>query len=144
MKFLTVFLIILLISIISCKESKIVKTNTAGDTVNVGSKVIDVKNIWVEYNYDQRRGKRLFEQYCSVCHGLQGKGDGFNSYNLFTKPHSFSDSSYMSNLSYDAIDQIISAGGVSNNKSNEMPAYSLTLKKYQIEYIISYIKTLSK
>ncbi|MCH8028240.1 MAG: hypothetical protein IID63_08985, partial [candidate division Zixibacteria bacterium] len=26
--------------------------------------------------------KRLYLHYCSVCHGAEGKGDGFNAYNL--------------------------------------------------------------
>ena len=99
-------------------------------------------SIWAKYNYDQRRGKRLFEHYCSVCHGLKGEGDGFNSYNLISKPHSLADSVYMKNLTKETLNQIISFGGVSNNKSNEMPAYSYTLNKYQIDYLISYINTL--
>jgi len=31
--------------------------------------------------YEQQQGKILYTKYCSVCHGEQGKGDGFNAYN---------------------------------------------------------------
>src|SRR3990167_1619214 len=36
-----------------------------------------------------QRGKTLFEQECSVCHGMEGKGDGTAAYLLFPKPRDF-------------------------------------------------------
>lgn len=32
------------------------------------------------------RGKILYEDYCAVCHGLTGEGDGFNADNLAPRP----------------------------------------------------------
>lgn len=102
---------------------------------------VSEENIWTKYNYDEREGKKLFEHYCSVCHGIGGAGDGFNSYNLDPKPKSLRDNVYMSNLSDSNLQQVISLGGASMNKSALMPAYSHTLSGIEIERIVKYIRT---
>ena len=99
---------------------------------------------WLKYDYDQRRGKQLFEQYCVVCHGKTGEGDGFNSYNLDPRPHSLADSTYMAALSDGTLADVISHGGRGVNKSVLMPAYGETLSQDQIQYLIKYIRTLAR
>ncbi|MFA5805450.1 MAG: cytochrome c [Melioribacteraceae bacterium] len=129
----------------ACKHNPEKKSsNVAADSTNSNSTSIIEENIWTRYNFDQRDGKRLFEHYCSVCHGVGGAGDGFNSYNLNPKPNSFRDSVYMSNLSDPNLQQIITLGGQSMNKSTLMPAYSHTLSEIQIERLIKFIRTLVK
>ena len=92
----------------ACKTNSEKKSaNVAVDSTSSNSSSIVKDNIWTRYNYDQREGKRLFEHYCSVCHGVSGAGDGFNSYNLNPKPNSFRDSVYMSNLSDSNLQQTI-------------------------------------
>lgn len=121
-------------------------TNITADSTNsdsVHSPIIQ-ENIWTRYSYDQREGKRLFEHYCSVCHGVEGAGDGFNSYNLNPKPNSFRDSVYMSNLSDFNLQQVILLGGQSMNKSTLMPAYFHTLTEIQIERLVKFIRTFVK
>jgi cytochrome c5 len=144
MKYVFVSVIIISLSVAACKESVKNKTEVnPKDSIKAESQAkIEENNIWVEYDYDQRRGKRLFDHYCVICHGTKGEGDGFNSYNLIPKPHSLADSVYIKKLSDDALYRIISYGGSSMNKSNEMPAYGNTLGKNQIKWIIDYIKTL--
>lgn len=137
-------MVIISLSVAACKKSGVnnsvvnpkdsLKTEDQVNTENI--------NIWTKYNYNQRRGKRLFDHYCVVCHGKRGEGDGFNSYNLDPKPHSLTDSIYIKKLSDDALVRIISYGGSSINKSNEMPAYGNTLDKKEITWLIDYIKTL--
>ena len=129
----------------ACKSNLEKKSaNVAADSTNSNSSPIVKENIWARYNYDQREGKRLFEHYCAVCHGVGGAGDGFNSYNLDPKPNSFRDSVYMSNLSDLNLQQIITLGGQSMNKSTLMPAYSHTLTEIQIERLIKFIRTFVK
>jgi cytochrome c553 len=96
---------------------------------------------WIKYSYTERQGKRLFEQYCAVCHGKSGEGDGFNAYNLDPRPHSLADSAYMKALSDETLTEIIAFGGKGVNKSVLMPAYQNTLSKAQVSSVVAYIRT---
>lgn len=62
-------------------------------------------------SYEERQGSALYAKYCAVCHGKEGKGDGFNAFNLDPRPRDFSDSTYMAALSDDQIVQTIGGGG---------------------------------
>jgi cytochrome c oxidase cbb3-type subunit III len=99
---------------------------------------------WVRYTYTERQGKQLFEQYCVVCHGQSGEGDGFNAYNLNPRPHSLSDSTYMRTLTRETLSETISFGGKSVNKSVLMPAYQNTLSKTQLSNVVEYIETFTQ
>jgi cytochrome c553 len=99
---------------------------------------------WIRYSYAERQGKSLFNQYCAICHGPGGEGDGFNAYNLNPKPHSLADSTYMKVLSGESLMETISFGGKGVNKSVLMPAYHNTLDKSQISNVVVYIETLTK
>ena len=99
---------------------------------------------WIKYTYAERQGNHLFEQYCVVCHGRNGEGDGFNAYNLNPRPHSLSDSIYMRALSSETLTEIISFGGKGVNKSVLMPAYQNTLSKTQISNVVVYIRTFTQ
>ena len=99
---------------------------------------------WIRYTYTERLGKQLFEQYCVICHGQSGEGDGFNAYNLNPKPHSLSDSTYMKALSSETLTETISFGGKGVNKSVLMPAYQKTLNKTQISNVVVYIETFTQ
>jgi mono/diheme cytochrome c family protein len=92
-------------------------------------------------SYEETQGGKLYEQYCMVCHGNEGKGDGFNAYNLDPRPQDFTDSTYMKALSDDQIDQTITGGGRSVNKSPLMPAYGWTLNGQQIRYLVSFVRS---
>lgn len=99
---------------------------------------------WIKYSYTERQGKRLFEQYCAVCHGYSGEGDGFNAYSLDPRPHNLADSAYMKALSDETLAEIIAFGGMGVNKSVLMPAYQNTLSKMQISNVVAYIETFTQ
>ncbi len=91
--------------------------------------------------YEERQGSVLYAKYCAVCHGKEGKGDGFNAFNLDPRPRDFSDSAYMAALSDDQIVQTITGGGRSVNKSPLMPSYGWTIDRSQIQYVAAYVRT---
>jgi high-affinity iron transporter len=93
--------------------------------------------------FEAQRGKDVYDQYCAVCHGTGGAGDGFNSYNLNPKPHSLADSAYVAALSDQDLRSIVSRGGSGMNLSAEMPSYRGTLSALDIEYVCTYIRYLA-
>ena len=95
----------------------------------------------VVLTYEQRQGKYLYREYCMVCHGEEGKGDGFNAFNLDPRPRDFTDSTYMNALGDRQTLGTIIGGGRSVNKSPLMPPYGWTLKKDEIRYVVAYLKT---
>ena len=142
---LIVFLVVL--SLISCHEIHQSGKATQKDRDSLSTAIRDslIRNDpWLRYTYTERQGKELFEQYCVVCHGQGGEGDGFNAYNLNPKPHSLSDSTYMKVLSSGTLTETISFGGMGVNKSVLMPAYKNTLDKTQISNVVVYIETFTQ
>ena len=91
--------------------------------------------------YEQRQGKYVFAKYCAVCHGNEGKADGFNTYNLDPKPRDLTEQHYLSEFSDERLIQIIRDGGRGANKSPSMPPYGWTLGKDDITYVASFVRT---
>lgn len=88
--------------------------------------------------------KRLYLHYCSVCHGTEGKGDGFNSYNLDPKPRNFSDSTFLRKADISYVVKVIKGGGMAVDLSAMMPPYGRTLTAEEIEKLAEYVMLLSK
>jgi len=93
-------------------------------------------------NYEQSNGKKLFEHYCAVCHGVSGEGDGFNAFNLNPKPRNLADREAMKNFSDQQLFDVISQGGAERGKSNLMPPWGHTVNERQIRYLVAYLRTL--
>lgn len=93
-------------------------------------------------SYEQRQGKILFTQYCVVCHGDRGKGDGFNAFNLNPKPRDFTDSRAMAGMDNATLLATIREGGKGVSKSPLMPAWGGRMNKAEIEYVIAYVQAL--
>jgi mono/diheme cytochrome c family protein len=124
------------------------RTSTTGDPRRKGSDSTQTSDSTVQaavpartFTYEQSQGAVLYEKYCLVCHGKEGKGDGFNAFNLDPRPRDFTDSTYMKALSDEQIAQTITGGGRSVNKSPLMPAYGWTLDRQQIRYLASYLRS---
>jgi cytochrome c553 len=149
MKHLQMLLIVFLIVLfqISCNRFHQPGTALQKNRDSLSAAITDSINRndpWIRYTYSERQGKQLFEQYCVVCHGQSGEGDGFNAYNLNPKPHSLADSTYMKALSSETLIETISFGGKGVNKSVLMPAYQNTLGKTQISNVVEYIETFTQ
>src|SRR5215813_13896212 len=78
-------------------------------------------------------GKALFETYCAVCHGAQGKGDGPISAKIPTPPSYRSDR--LMEFAPGRIFHVITLG------SGKMPAYATQLKPDERWKIITYVYT---
>ena len=85
------------------------------------------------------RGRTLYSRYCSVCHGTQGLGDGFNAFNLTPPPRNFTDSSFVVRLDTAAVIETITNGGASVGLSPSMPPWGRTLTARDIELLSRYV-----
>ena len=93
-------------------------------------------------SYGALEGRALFEYYCSTCHGNEGRGDGFNSYNLDPKPRDLSDPAFQAKRSDKDLAAVIRSGGGFAGLSNTMPPWGHTLSERQIGYIVEFLRTL--
>jgi mono/diheme cytochrome c family protein len=90
------------------------------------------------------RAKRLYGQYCSVCHGINGQGDGFNAYNLTPRPRNFTDSTFIARMDTTLIREAIVGGGSAVGLTPLMPKWGRTLTERDIRELTRYIVELGK
>ena len=81
-------------------------------------------------------GKKVYTQYCVICHGNKGKGDGPSVAGLQKHPADHTTAEFQKQ-SDGAIYWKIANG------SNPMPAFKASLKQNQIWQLVNYIRTLS-
>ncbi|MFQ5715700.1 MAG: c-type cytochrome [Nitrospinales bacterium] len=89
------------------------------------------------------KGQSLFLRYCSHCHGLQGKGDGYNAEFLEKEPAELSDPKFMAKKQDDQIFRVIQSGGIGVRKSHLMPVFGYTLTEEDIWSLVAYVRSLS-
>jgi mono/diheme cytochrome c family protein len=87
-------------------------------------------------------GKRMYQAYCSGCHGLSGKGDGLAPKTLPVKPADHARIE-MNKYTDQYRVEIISRGGASVGRSSQMSAWGAVLKEAQIKEIVAYVRALS-
>jgi mono/diheme cytochrome c family protein len=92
---------------------------------------------------DVSKGKALYQQYCTPCHGVSGRGDGPAAASLPVKPRNHTDGAYMNALSDDRLAKAITQGGASVGKSSIMPAWGSTLSEKDVQDVIAYLRTLA-
>ncbi len=123
------------IIVLSCQDDS---SHREDQALNAAKEFFRVTNVTVEDS------KRLYLHYCSVCHGAEGKGDGFNSYNLDPKPKSFTDSTFLEKADSVYLFNVIEGGGKVVDISAMMPPYGRTLTVKEIEKLAEYVMFLSK
>ena len=91
----------------------------------------------------EAKGQALYKQYCSVCHGAEGKGNGPGAAAMNPKPRDHSDGSYMNKLSEAHLTKVVSKGGAAVGRSPLMPAWESTMSAEQIQQVIAFVRTLA-
>jgi mono/diheme cytochrome c family protein len=86
----------------------------------------------------------LFNDVCSVCHGIDGKGDGPSAAGLHPKPADFTDCKAMTPDSDQTVFKIIKEGGQSVGRSTVMPSWKDSLSDDQIQSLVKYVRSFCK
>lgn len=97
-----------------------------------------------DLEYSLRQGRAYFLYYCAICHGEEGRGDGFNAYNLDPKPRDLSDPTFHRQRSDEDLADIIHTGGGAAGLSSAMPPWGRTLDRRQIRQLVLYLRELPK
>lgn len=92
--------------------------------------------------YEAREGRTLFAHYCATCHGEQGRGDGFNAYNLDPRPRDLSDVAFQKSRTDAELSELIKLGGASAGLSTAMPPWGRTIDGRGVDYLVSYLREL--
>lgn len=89
-------------------------------------------------------GYKLFNSYCFICHGVNGKGDGPLAMKLDSRPTDLTNNALLKNKSDNDIYQMI-AGTVRHGGSN-MPKWrvGIAISPSQIKGLVAYIRYLHR
>ena len=87
---------------------------------------------------DPETGFKIYQQYCAVCHGEEGGGDGVMTRLMDLQPMDHSNPNNMRPFSNDDLIRTIRQG-----KGRYMPAWKGVLNQTEIEALVSYIRLLS-
>jgi len=89
------------------------------------------------------RGKVIYKEYCSQCHGATGKGDGPAASGLSPKPAVHANMAF-DKLPVEYLYNVIYHGGRSVGKSTSMPYWNLTIGQQGVADVIAYLKATFK
>jgi hypothetical protein len=94
-------------------------------------------------NLIEHRPYPISNQYsstCAPCHGLEGKGNGFNSEYLPVPPGNLADGKVIGQRADDTLYETIYGGGRIMNKSHFMPGWGEKLSREEIVNHVSQIR----
>ncbi len=97
------------------------------------------KKVDTEADAAANAGRGIYTQNCSVCHGIEGRGNGPNSITLEKKPANFTRPFYKQYP--DAFWFYRIREGVAGTR---MPHFGEVLSEEQMWYLVAYLKTLPK
>lgn len=92
------------------------------------------------------KGIQIYKDYCSVCHGEEGKGDGINARSgMDPLPRDFTDGKekYMVKRTKEELFDAVTKGGREIEKSALMPPFGNTLSEQEIWSVVAYIRNFS-
>lgn len=135
MKNRIIYIIFIIFILLGCSKENVNKRDIL---------IESVQNYDEIFNTSLFKGRHIFSKYCSVCHGLEGKGDGFNAFNLNPKPRDFTDSTFIANLDTSLLIETITNGGKSVGLSAKMPPWGKTLSDNDIKNVADFIISISR
>lgn len=89
------------------------------------------------------RGKVIYKEYCSQCHGATGKGDGPAASGLDPKPAIHANMPF-EKLPIEYLYNVINHGGAAMGKSPNMPYWNLTIGQQGVADVIAYLQATFK
>jgi cytochrome c oxidase cbb3-type subunit 3 len=92
---------------------------------------------------DPAAGKVIYGQFCAVCHGAGGKGDGPTAATLFPRPADHTDPAYMRTLGDEHLYRVIGGGGAAVGKSPLMPPWGGALNEQDLKDVLAHVRSLS-
>ncbi len=95
----------------------------------------------VKASISVRAGRNLFANFCTLCHGKNGEGDGKMA-RIIKNPPPFNLT--LSRVPDEYLLKIINKGGEGVGRSERMPPWDEQLSKSEIQSIILFLKTLRK
>ena len=88
---------------------------------------------------DPKNGMQLYKNYCQVCHGEEGEGDGIMTNLMGINPMDHTNSNEINRLDNEQLVKSILEG-----KGRFMPAWKGILSQEDVEAVVSYIRLLSQ
>jgi mono/diheme cytochrome c family protein len=85
-------------------------------------------------------GRRLYQRYCSSCHGVNGDGNGPAAQLLDTKPANFTVDSLVTARNFDALARV-TRDGPGHPHVSSMPAWGLFFNKRMLDDVAAYLPT---
>jgi mono/diheme cytochrome c family protein len=92
--------------------------------------------------YAEAQGRLLFQQYCTTCHGDEGKGDGQNATNLVPPPGDLTALKSAPDVVY--LRRVIAEGGAAVGRSPLSPPWGRSLRAQEIDDLVLYCRALGR
>jgi mono/diheme cytochrome c family protein len=117
-----------------------------GYLMTLGVKDFQFYKPWTSAEFSQasaNRGKLIYKEYCSQCHGAEGKGDGPAASGLNPKPAIHANIAF-DQLPMDYLYNVVNHGGRSVGKSPSMPYWSFTIGQQGVADVIAFLRATFK
>ncbi len=86
--------------------------------------------------------RRVYQWYCTQCHGMSGKGNGINAPHTAVPPRDHTKGEYLETRSDEQLFHVIKFGGLAGGRAPCMPRWGHTLDDPTIHSLVSYIREL--
>ena len=86
--------------------------------------------------------RKVYQWYCTQCHGVDGHGDGVNASHLVVPPRDHTKASYLETRSDQQLFEAVKLGGLAVGRAPCMPAWEHTLDDKTIHSLVGYIREL--